>query len=330
MVPGPLPPCRPPAWARNGHLQTILGNYLPSPPFTHPHRPFRVELPDGDALAGRAYEGSSDVLVLVFHGLGGDANAHYVHRTARLSLERGHHVWTLNHRGCGEGRGLAKGIYHSGRGDDLGAVFREARLRHPGKRLAAVGFSLSGNALLFNLGTHRWEEPDVAISVNPPVNLERSALLIKRGLNRLYDLRFVKRVRRAVRERDEDGLAQRHYLTAWWMTLHDFDDAYTAPAGGFRDREDYYARCSAGPHLASIDRPTVILMAKDDPFIPWRDHAEAPKSPQVRLHLEEVGGHMGYLSRDLPDRRWLDRALGHYLDELLGDEASAQNTQPKP
>lgn len=312
-----LPRCVPPPWARSGHLQTVLGNYLPSPKCARPSEVIRVDLPDGDALAGRAFPGTSDVLVLVFHGLGGDATAHYVQRTAELAQQRGHAVWAVNHRGCGEGRGLAKGTYHSGRGDDLGTVFAAARLRHPGKRLLAIGFSLSGNALLFNLGKHAWAEPDVAIAVNPPINLERSAILIKTGFNRLYDLRFVRRCRKAVRERQVDGLIPDRYLTRWSMTLHDFDNAYTAPAGGFRDREDYYATCSAGPLLASIQKPTVILTSKDDPFVPWQDHAEAPKSPSVHLHLEAVGGHMGYLSQDAPGRRWLDLALGHYMDALL-------------
>jgi hypothetical protein len=313
-----LPRCVPPSWARSGHLQTIFGNYLPSPQCIRPSEPIRIELPDGDALAGRSFVGKSDVLVLIFHGLGGDASAHYVQRTAELAQRRGHAVWTLNHRGCGEGRGLAKGTYHSGRGDDLGAVFANARIRHPGKRLLAIGFSLSGNALLYNLGRHAWAEPDCAIAVNPPVNLERSAILIKTGLNRLYDLRFVRRCRTAVRERQVDGLLPDRYLTRWSMTLHDFDNAYTAPAGGFRDREDYYATCSAGPWLADIRKPTVILTSQDDPFVAWQDHAEAPKSPSVHLHLEPVGGHMGYLSRDVPGRRWLDLALGRYMDGLLG------------
>jgi predicted alpha/beta-fold hydrolase len=278
-----------------------------------------VELPDGDALAGRFFAGTSEVLVLVFHGLGGDASAHYVQCTAELAQQRGHSVWTMNHRGCGEGRGLARGTYHSGRGDDLGAVFAEARVRHPGKRLLAIGFSLSGNALLFNLGKHAWAEPDFAISVNPPINLERSAILIKSGLNRLYDLRFVKQCRKAIRERRVDGLLPDHYLTRWYMTLHDFDNAFTAPASGFRDREDYYAQCSAGPLLAAISKPTVILQAKDDPFIPWQDHAGTARSSFIHLHLEEVGGHMGYVSRDAPGRRWLDLAIGHYMDGLLAD-----------
>jgi predicted alpha/beta-fold hydrolase len=101
------------------------------------------------------------------------------------------------------------------------------------------------------------------------------------------------------------------------MTLQEFDDAYTAPAGGFADRHDYYARCSAKPHLHKIARPTVILHAADDPFIDVKDLQDAVLSPSVHLHLTRFGGHMGYLSTNLPDRAYLDYALGHYLDELL-------------
>lgn len=315
----PLPACRPPWWARGGHAQTIIGNFLPFRPAQGPAEALQVELPDGDRLTGLAYAGTSDTVVCLFHGLGGSNEAHYMHRGVAIARDLGHSAWSMNHRGCGSGAGLAAGTYHSGRADDLGAVFSEVRRRHPGKRVAAVGFSLSGNALLLNLGEGigRFEKPDVAIAVNPPVDLRKGALLLKRGLNRLYDLRFVLRCRRSVRDRVRAGLIPDRYPVKWWRTLHDFDDAYTAPASGFRDREDYYARCSAGPHLARIDRPTVILMSLDDPFIDWRDHAEAPKSGFVSLHLEDTGGHMGYVDAGLPRRQWLDRALAHYLEELL-------------
>jgi predicted alpha/beta-fold hydrolase len=316
----PSLPCRPPVWARGGHLQTILGNYLPGdlPPF--PSLSLQLTLPDGDRLSGRHYPGETGVLVLVFHGLGGDDQAHYVRRTVALARRLGHHVWTMNHRGCGTGRGLAVKPYHSGSGDDLGVVFAAARSWYPELRQVAIAYSLSANALLLNLGgglPAPAVKPDLAIAVNPPIDLERCAMLIKSGLNRLYDLRFVKRCRRAIRERVEDGLIPDQYVTHPWMTLHDFDNAYTAPAIGMRNREDYYRQCSAKDHLARIHTPTVILQTKDDPFIPWQDHAGAPKSPFVHLHLEDHGGHMGYLSRDLPGHRWLPYALDHYMAQLL-------------
>ena len=45
-------------------------------------------------------------------------------------------------------------------------------------------------------------------------------------------------------------------------------EAITAPYGGYADAADYYARSSAGPWLAAIDRPALVLAAADDPMIP--------------------------------------------------------------
>ncbi len=319
LDPPPLP-CRAPWWAPSGHLQTIMGNYLPGEPPDFPSEPFRILLPDGDQLAGRHYPGETEVLTLVFHGLGGDDQAHYVRRTVALARKLGHHVWTVNHRGCGEGRGLAKRPYHSGSGDDLGAAFAAARIRHPGLRQLAVAYSLSANALLLNLGGGLPEtaaRPDAAIAVNPPIDLGACAEAIHGGLSRIYELRFIRRCRQAIQQRVEDGLVPPRYRTWPTMSLREFDEAYTAPAGGFRDADDYYIRCSARRHLAKITVPTVLLMAQDDPFIHWRHAEEASLSPAVHLHLEARGGHMGYLSRDLPGRRWLPYAVEHYARQLL-------------
>lgn len=278
-----------------------------------------MTLSDGDRLVGREYPGASDTLVCFFHGLGGSNDADYMRRGVAVALGLGHGAWSLNHRGCGEGAGLAAGIYHSGRADDLGAVFAHARTRHPGKRLLAVGFSLSGNALLLNLGEGigRFEKPDLAIAVNPPIDLDKGARMLERGWNRIYDLRFVLRCRRAVRERVATGLIPDRFRIPWWSTLRDLDNVVTAPIGGFRDREDYYARCSAMPHLGKVDRPTVILAARDDPFIDWHDHLAAARSDLVHVHMEDYGGHMGYVGTGVPRYHWLDMALAHYFQELL-------------
>ncbi len=315
------PPLNAPWWARSANAQTVLGDKLPSPTPKTPGESIRVRLDDGDALAGRTWVGTTETVVLLFHGLGGSHDATYMNRAVVLSLSRGHTVWAMNHRGCGEGRGLAKGTYHSGRADDIGAVIKAARRAHPGKRIAVIGFSLSGNALLLNLGDGLgiFEKPDVAIAVNPPIDLARCAVRLKTGFNRIYDLRFVIRCRRSVRERVADGLIQDIYLIPRFCTLMDFDDLYTAPASGFRNREHYYERCSAGPHLANIQTPTVILTAEDDPFVAAESFREFKVSDSVHLHIEATGGHMGYLTKGNPSRRWLDMALGHYLDALLGN-----------
>ena len=325
--------CHPPTWARGPHLQTILGNYLPSVGPEGVGEERLVDLGDGDRLRGEVWAGTSDTVVLIFHGLGGSTEAPYVRRTLRWLQGAGHTGWAFNHRGCGSGRGLAAQPYHSGRADDVGAVIGAARAAHPDHRILAIGYSLSGNALLLNLGEGIgvFPKPDAAIAVNPPVDLRVCADLLGTGFNRLYDIRFIKRCLEAVRQREEDGLIPKgSFKPRWWRDLQTFDDDFTAPAGGFQDRFDYYARCSAGPHLANITTPTVILQSADDPFVAAQGVIEAPKSDAVFLHLEATGGHMGYLDATIPDRRWMDEAVSHYLEELrvrLGCQVQARSSR---
>ena len=281
-----------------------------------------VPLPDGDKLVGRYFKGEATKVVYLFHGLGGDRGGDYMQRTARLCRQLGYHVYTINHRGCGDGAGLAVHPYHSGRSEDLSEVIALGRRRHPAMRHAAVGFSLSGNALLLLLsGARGGTLPDCAIAVNAPIDLGRCALRLKEGFNRIYDLRFVALCAAAIRARRRAGLVREEYRVPPLATLYDFDDLYTAPAGGFKDREDYYRSCSTKDRLASIRTPTVIITAKDDPFVSFEDYASAALGPSVHLHAENVGGHMGYLSAKktpLGNKRWLDYALQAYLVGLLG------------
>ncbi|MBA7586246.1 hypothetical protein ES708_28242 [subsurface metagenome] len=99
-------------------------------------------------------------------------------------------------------------------------------------------------------------------------------------------------------------------------TIWDFDAAYTAPAGGFRDVHDYYQRSSGKQFIASIHVPTIILCAKDDPFVPAELFANLPENPSVTFHATDHGGHMGYISKEKTscrDHRWLDDVLLNWI-----------------
>lgn len=155
--------------------------------------------------------------------------------------------------------------------------------------------------------------------MNAPIDLESAGFMLKRGFNRIYDLRFVRNVKAEIDARRKADPRIPEYRIPTLTTLHDLDNIYTAPASGFTDREDYYRSCSTKSLLTEIDRPTVILTAKDDPFVDYHNYAEAKVSPQVTLHIEDVGGHMGYLSSvttPLGTKRWLDYALDEALKTL--------------
>ena len=313
--------CRPPIWARSGHSHTLIAHLLPSPSPPGSGRHQRIALPDGDHLAAVYHPGSRPVLLYLFHGLGGSTASNYMHRIMTLAASRGFHTLAVNHRGCGFGEGLAAGPYHSGRSDDLGAAVAHGRRLHPEKIHIAIGFSLSGNALLLLAAEGESpRRPDLALAVNAPIALEQAARSLKHGFSRLYDWRFLLRCRQAVRSRYKHGLIKTRYRIPLFTTLHDFDNIYTAPAGGFRDREDYYQTCSAKFKLARAGIPTILLTSKDDPMVDYRAYLAAELSPFVHLHLEDRGGHMGYLHHrptPLGGHFWLDYAIDHFIDRSL-------------
>jgi uncharacterized protein len=162
--------------------------------------------------------------------------------------------------------------------------------------------------------------PDAAIAVNAPIHLEDCALNLKKGLNRIYDLQFVTACRQEVRSRHQSEDEFKNAAFPRLGTLHDFDNWYTAPVSGFKNREDYYESCSTHLRLKNIRTPTVILTAADDPFVSVKPYRDAQISSYVQMHIEDVGGHMGYLTKmktPLGTHRWLDYALHESLTGFL-------------
>lgn len=315
-----IEPCLPPLWARGGHHQTLIAYALPSQRLTQTFNSICVPVSDGDQLFGRYYKGSSSSLVVIFHGLIGSADSSYMHRLALRCLKQNHSVLLMNHRGCGEGIGFAKGLYHSGRGDDISEVVSYCRKNFPQKQIVTLGFSLGANALLTLLTGQRGEHlPDQAIAVNGPSDLSACAESLKTGFNRLYDLWFVNGCRQEIKYRQKKNLINKRLTVPRFANLQDVDEIYTAPYGGFDNAADYYAKCSSAPHLNKIKTPTFILMSKDDPFIPWQPYLSAKENPNIYLHLENTGGHMGYLCQTkspLGYRRWMDDTLDDVLHQM--------------
>lgn len=319
QIPSNIKPCTPPRWLAHGQLQTIFGHLLPSKVILQNIKPTIISLIDGDQLYAEYSKGSSEWIIYLFHGLCGDINSDYMQRTAAVAQSLNHGVFLVNHRDCGKGRGLARHPYHSGRGEDISAVLDFGRKKFPHKKHLVIGFSLSGNALLTLLTHLRGStQPDRAISVNAPIDLDAASQQLTRGVNRIYDVRFVWHLRRIVQEKINRG-AINFLKIPRFATVREFDALYTAPYSGFQDREDYYASCSTHLHLSKITVPTLLLTAKDDPFVPVNTYESAQLSSSITLHMEPHGGHLGYLSNNLPalsQYRWLDYVLREALMTL--------------
>lgn len=311
--------CEPPSWLKNNHLQTIVGDLIPAANKSlKQSERFLIDLPDGDTLSCHFYQGTTNLIVTLAHGISGDSHVDYMQRTAEHLNTCGHSVFLFNHRNCGDGFGLSKNPYHAGRGEDIGRALYFLRNKFPNYFHLAIGFSMSGNALLNLLGdlTIRQMEkcalPDYAITINCPINLHNSAKLIHQGFNRIYEVNFLMNFKKFIERKRSFGLLNEEVEINLMMPLIEFDDIYTSPRSGYGSAIDYYRECSTFDKLKNIKIPTVMITSEDDPFVDYKDYLNLETPSNVNIHIEKFGGHMGYLHKEkLPHgtNRWMDYAL---------------------
>ena len=143
----------PPLWMRNGHLATIYSAVLRRAKNPGQRRE-RLELPDGDFLDldwSFSKTPGQKVLILL-HGLEGNAQRPYMLGSAALFSQWGFDVCAVNLRGCsGEPNRLYRS-YHSGATEDLEAVVWHVHDKKKYRAIFLKGFSLGGNLILKFLG----------------------------------------------------------------------------------------------------------------------------------------------------------------------------------
>ncbi|MEQ1439837.1 hydrolase [Fontimonas sp. SYSU GA230001] len=320
---------RPHPWMRGPHAQTIVPSLLrPLPRLDL--RIERLDLPDGDFvdLGWSGPEHGTRIAVLV-HGLTGGFQSKYLRGLARQLIRRGWRTVILQLRGGGDEPNRHARCYHHGDTGDLRYLWRVLREREPGVRLAAVGWSLGANVLLKALGEEGDAAPVAAAAAGcAPFLLEPCAEKLRTGSARIYQRKLLKDLAAIVRRKSAAvpvpaGVDLGRALRA--RDFFEFDDAYTAPMNGFADARDYYARCACGQYLKSIRRPTLIVNARDDPFmIPQILPGPDRLSPWVQLEVSRRGGHVGFVAADARGRPycWLERRFADYLDAAVAADTA--------
>lgn len=326
---------RAPWWLAGGDLQTIY----PATCIARPQVGFRRErwdtpcgfdFIDVDFLdAEPAPDGRQDPpFVLLFHGLEGSSDSHYARALMAEVRARGWQGAIPHFRGCSGEANRAPRFYHSGDSEELDWIIRRLRARHPGPFYVA-GVSLGGNALLRWLGEqqHGAGIIDAAVSVSAPVDLAAGGAALSSGFNRLYTRMFLQSLKPKALAKLEHfpGLFDRARLLAA-KDLYAFDNVVTAPLHGFRDTDDYWHRASAKHVMDDITVPTLVLNARNDPFLPGR-HLPVSASQAVTLDYPATGGHVGFSTGPFPGRiDWLPRRILHFFDTVAGRAAPGAPT----
>lgn len=322
-MPDPAATFRPLPLLGNPHVQTLLSACLPDWTTRIPADERLVRLPDGDVLVLQdsrpsGWHNGAPIALLV-HGLSGSHASGYMRRIARLLLAQNVRVARTDLRGSGRGLHLARRSYHAGCSDDIRAAALDLKREAPASPLFLVGFSLGGNIVL-KLAGEAAADPLPGLTrvaaVAPPIDLARCAELIVQPRNRFYNQHFVRELMALVRERQRYFPHLRQLQFPQPLGLREFDEIYTAPQAGFAGADDYYRRAASLPYISRIEVPTLILTARDDPFVAAEPFERLTAPAHVDVRILACGGHLGFLGPDgAGGIRWAERYVTRWLLE---------------
>jgi len=317
---------QPSFFLKNRHIQTVYASLFRKLPLLE----FEVEtfwLSDGDFVEAYWHKitqhTNTTPIVILFHGLAGSYKSPYIQGAVAALNRAGFSTVVMHFRGCSGKDNLKARSYHSGDTHDAKEFLAGIHARYPQAKLFAVGYSLGANMLLKLLG----EEKDdsllcAAVAVSAPMLLDVSATQMNRGISRFYQRLLLKDLNAALEKKYEKhdmqkliGLEKKDIkkLKNFWL----FDAAYTAKINGFSSAADYYEKSSSKQYLKNIQTSTLIIHAKDDPFmtpkvIPKKEEV----SHKVELEILENGGHVGFVSGSLfKPFYWLDTRIVEYFLE---------------
>ncbi len=288
-----------------GHLQTIAPGLLRRVRSVDYERE-RIDTPDGDFLDldwSRPAARQCERVAIIAHGLEGHSRRPYVRGMARAFNKAGWDAMAWNFRGCSGEPNKQLRFYHSGSSDDLRCVIDHTTSSRRYGSVVLIGFSLGGNVVLKYLGEQAGDAPAAikcAVTFSVPCNLRASSMRMASPSNFIYLRRFLKSMRQKVR--DKDCVMPGQLNLEGIDRLKDFaqfDDRYTAPLNGFRDAEEYWQRCSSRQFIGRIEVPTLLVSARNDPFLTEECFPveEARASERMFLEMPPHGGHVGFPSR---------------------------------
>ena len=327
-LPGWLTGFAPRRGLTNGHLQTIVGNYLPRPAFQleSVREEVEVDAADGSRVVCECHwqgieQRAARLTVILVHGLEGSSNSQYIRGIAARAWDAGLNVIRMNMRNCGDTDALSPTLYHSGLSGDVAAVMQHYAGRFGLERIALIGYSMGGNLVLKMAGEWGTKAPLFAVAaVCPAVDLAAGSDALHEPANRGYEWHFLRGLMRRFRKKvalfpdlyDTTGIGP-------IRSLRQFDHEIVARYCGFADADDYYYRAASARVVDRIVIPTLILQADDDPFIRLfpETRAKLRANPHIAFVETRHGGHCAYLSRDRGDEiHWAEATVIRFLTGL--------------
>ncbi len=307
----------------NAHIQTVLPSILNrnrKARFVHE----RFDLDDGDFLDLAWHQlPSLDTrpIIIIFHGLAGSVYSPYAYRMMEALDAKGFNPVVMHFRGCFEESNTLARAYHSGDTGDARAFMSSIVENFPDRAVGAVGYSVGGNMLIKLQGELGKMSPlFAAVSVSAPVRLAQTADYLNRGASRFYQKLLLYDLKKSLLKKFE----LHDYVSLIGLKKEDvdklnsfreYDNRFTAPIHGFKNADEYYEKSSGYDYIFKIAKKTLIIHAKDDPFMPpgvLPDEAALPS--KVSMEMSENGGHVGFVGGSIVrPNYWLETRIPEFL-----------------
>jgi uncharacterized protein len=308
----------PPYFLFNSHAETIIPSIFRK--VVGDYERERLELVDGDFIDIDWMRSNNKKLVIISHGLEGSSERHYSKGMAKYFYDRDWDALAWNCRGCSGVMNRLPRFYHHGATEDIAAVIDHAiQLKY--EHITLVGFSMGGSMSLKYVGERRGMLPTQvrsAVTFSVPCDLKSSATELDKPSKKFYLNRFLKKLEKKIRAKS--ALFPEQISTAGLekiKTFREFDNKYTAPLHGFADADDFYAKASSGPYIHSIEIPTLIVNALNDPFLPDECYPVEIAKNHLNVYLETPsrGGHVGF-SLYGTSESWMERRAYEFAERL--------------
>ena len=302
----------PPAYMFNGHLETILPNYI-RPSIKVNYQRERLTLSDGDFVDLDWIYNKSSNLVILTHGIIGDSQRHYVLRGAKYFDEQGWDVLAWNCRSRGGEMNKKLRLYHHGEVEDISEVVAYAHRLNRYDNIYLIGYSMGGAMIAKYFHVKNKIIPKTVkkgVSICAPFDLEYCCIQLERPKNFMYQHYFL-RALRAVFQAKANQFPDEIDMGLWsksrkWRHI---DTHFSAPINGFSSADEFYYNASVKNFLTDIEIPTLVICAQNDPIIPFECvPVDVLKShPFLYLETPKRGGHVGFTSKIMGDIfSWID------------------------
>ena len=309
-----------------GHLWTVAPALLSflQPPASPQARAFQTVVKDTAMgpvrLTGLLSEvEGSETIVLIVHGLSGNAMSPYCASAAQAAAQAGFSSLRLSLRGADYS---GEDILHGGITQDLWAALvapEVARYKH----VLLLGYSVGGHIVLRSAVEQADPRLRAVAAICPPLDLYHATRAFDHPARRPYRLHIFRGLDKAyAAAARRDRVHVPPAVVARARSCRERDSLTVVIRFGFRSAEDYYERESVAPRLHRLEIPSLVVMSRHDPLVPAATviPAIAGASRALSTVWVEPGGHVYFPKRlDLGQRGplGLEHQVIHWLKERI-------------